>query len=163
KSGSISGGFTQGKNDQVCSVIDRQSVSCSPDAYDKTTKFATVYADATSAANKANYTCNPGDLGCDAKADKTCKVGTPNEFGTCASALIGPNADKRLGKDVKDQHCRNYFCDDSFACNVSTNKCVRCDEHSKDADGIGCGELALLGKPSTVYDHDNSCQDDHKS
>ena len=70
-----------------------------------------------------------------------------------------------FGQDVKDQHCRSYFCDDSFVCDSGSKKCTRCNS-SSDAEDLGqgaCAELALQGQRSTVYQNtealEDGCQD----
>ncbi|MCA9718429.1 MAG: hypothetical protein KC468_27410 [Myxococcales bacterium] len=53
-------------------------------------------------------------------------------------------------QDVFDQHCRSFFCDDTFVCDRTTFKCVPCDDELPFASG-GCGDLYIGGARSTVY------------
>ncbi|HEY0134187.1 MAG TPA: hypothetical protein VGB85_08905 [Nannocystis sp.] len=152
------GGFTTSKTNQVCSLVDKNSVSCGTEALP-----AGDFADAVDEAIKNDDVYAPcigdkkGTLGCAPRNGGTCDAGlTPNEFGTCddgkGQPLIEANGDLQL-QDVKDQHCRSYFCDDSFVCNSKTSKCVRCDD-SLGVDRVGqgaCGDLAINGARSTVY------------
>ena len=152
------GSFTTSKTNQVCSLVDKASVSCGTealpvsgfaDAVDDAIMNDDVYAPCVGEKN--------GTLGCAPLNNGTCTAGlTPNEFGTCDDGkgypLIEASAALKL-QDVKDQHCRSYFCDDSFVCNSKTSKCVRCDD-SLGADRLGegtCGDLAINGARSTVY------------
>jgi hypothetical protein len=152
------GSFTSSKTNQVCSVVDKASVSCATEMLP-----ASDFADAVEAAdaNKIVYAActgpDNGTLGCPPKTDGNCVAPLePNEYGVCDDGdglPLFPRSDLLLLQDVKDQHCRSYFCDDSFVCNNKTSKCVRCDPDLK-VDGVGqgaCGELALKGARSTVY------------
>ncbi|MBA3545843.1 MAG: hypothetical protein H0T76_05105 [Nannocystis sp.] len=151
--------FTSSKTNQVCSVVDKVGVSCDPAVFSKG-PFYDAWERAM--ANAAAYTtCSAdqlGTLGCAPTFNGACSGGlTVNDYGVCDDAsglpLYAGSDPDLFGQDVKDQHCRSYFCDDSFVCNAG-NKCVRCDE-SKDAVGdLGkgaCGDLAIQGKRSTVY------------
>ena len=156
--GSGGGDFTSSKTNQVCSVTDKASVSCIAENLP-----AGPYLDAVNAAEASGiYTACPGDkrgtLGCPARDDGSCDSGlTSNPFKTCddnkgAHPLYSVTTELAL-QDVRDQHCRSYFCDDSFVCNNRTSKCQRCDD-DLGADGIGrgaCGELAFSGMHSSVY------------
>ncbi|MBK7825632.1 hypothetical protein [Nannocystis sp.] len=147
--------FGTSKTNQVCSLVDKASVSCATEMLP-----AGDFADAVAAAdtNKAVYTSCPADqrgkLGCEPTNSGTCDANLEkSEFGICDDGkgfpLYAASAEL-LYQDIKDQHCRSYFCDDSFVCNSKTSKCVRCDPDA-DASQGGCGELALAGGPSTVY------------
>ena len=161
--GGAGGDFTSSKTNQVCSVVDKASVSCDPAVFAKGPFFE---AWERAMANAAAYTACSGDqlgtLGCAPTFSGTCSTGlSVNGYGVCDDDMGMPvyaGSDPDLfGQDVKDQHCRSYFCDESFVCNGRTNKCIRCDE-SKDAIGdVGqgaCGELAIQGQRSTVYQDD---------
>ena len=166
------GGFTSSKTNQVCSVVDKASVSCDPAVFMKG-PFYDAWERANT--NKAAYAVCPADklgtLGCAPTFSGSCSAGLEvNNFGVCddgAGLPLFPASDPELfGQDVKDQHCRSYFCDESFVCNGKTNKCIRCDP---DKDAVGdlgqgaCGEQALQGKRSTVYksatELEDSCPD----
>lgn len=151
------GGFTTSKTNQVCSLVDKASVSCGTE-----TLPAGDFSDAVDAANKnVVYAVCVGDkkgtLGCAPLNNGTCAGGlTVNDFGACddgmGQPLISASADLKL-QDVQDQQCRSYFCDESFVCNRKTSKCVRCDD-SFGVEKIGegaCGDLAINGARSTVY------------
>ncbi len=151
------GGFTTSKTNQVCSLVDKASVSCTTEMLP-----AGDFNDAVEAAKKnAVYSVCVGDkkgtLGCGPLNNGTCASGlTVNDFGACddgkGQPLIEATADLAL-QDVQDQHCRSYFCDESFVCNRKTSKCVRCDD-SLGAEDVGqgaCGDLAVNGGRSTVY------------
>ena len=151
-------GFTTSKTNQVCSLVDKASVSCITENLPPGDFFDTVEA-----ANKniAVYAVCTGDkkgtLGCAPLNNGTCAGGlTVNDFGTCDDGnghpLLEASVDLKL-QDVKDQHCRSYFCDESFVCNSKTSKCVRCDD-SLGVEGVGegaCADLAINGARSTVY------------
>ncbi len=150
--------FTSSKENQVCSLVDKGGVSCGSDNLP-----AGDFADAVEEADKNSGAYSPcvgdkkGTLGCPTLSSGTCAAGLkPNKFGTCDDGKGLPliaSTDAYALQDVKDQHCRSYFCDDSFVCNSETSKCVRCDE-DLGTDGIGkgaCGDLALGGVRSTVY------------
>lgn len=152
-------GFATSKENQVCSLVDKASISCAIDNLP-----AGDFADAIEAAKKNGevYTACPSDkkgtLGCPPTNSGTCSNGLKlNEFSTCddgqgSNPLIAPDISRKFF-DVQDQHCRSYFCDDSFVCNTKTTKCTRCDDELG-AKGIGvgaCGDLALAGARSTVY------------
>jgi len=152
------GDFTTSKDNQVCSLVDKASVSCGTemlppgdffDAVAAATKNTAVYAVCVGAKR--------GTLGCAPLNNGSCAAGlTVNDFGACddgnGQPLIEASLDLKL-QDVQDQQCRSYFCDESFVCNRKTSKCVRCDD-SLGVDGVGegaCGDLAINGARSTVY------------
>jgi len=157
--GSGGGGFTTSKTNQVCSIVDKVSVSCGTVSL-PAGDFASA-VDAVGPMPGTLYTPCVGDqrgtLGCAPLNNGTCAAGlTVNDYGACddnmGQPVIEPNGDLAL-QDIKDQHCRSYFCDETFVCNSKTSKCVRCDD-DLGADGLGqgaCGELAFNGKRSTVY------------
>ena len=176
--GSGGGDFTTSKTNQVCSVTDKASVSCGIDNLP-----AGAYQDALDAAaadNNALYSVCPNDkrgtLGCPARADGSCDSGLEsNVFKTCDDGsgehpLYAPSdADSFIQQDVRDQHCRSFFCDSEFVCNSNTQKCQRCNDSITDAKGLGrgaCAELALAGARSTVYQSQDelvsSCPDTSK-
>ncbi len=63
-----------------------------------------------------------------------------------------PTLEEAVGRDVKDQFCRAYFCDDRFVCShrTSTPRCVSCDPIRFFGLG-GCATLYVQGQPSSVY------------
>lgn len=157
--GSGGGGFTSSKTNQVCSVVDKVSVSCDPAVFMKG-PFFDAWERAN--ANKAAYVACPADkagtLGCAPTFNGTCTAPLEvNSYGLCddGSGLpLFPATAELFGQDVKDQHCRSYFCDDAFVCNAKTNKCIRCDPAKDALSDLGqgaCGDQALQGKRSTVY------------
>jgi hypothetical protein len=167
------GGFTSSKENQVCSVVDKASVSCGVDALP-----AGDFADAVDEAIKndevyvACTSDKKGTLGCAPPNNGACAAGlTVNKYGACDDGkglpLIEASDALKL-QDVRDQHCRSYFCDDSFVCNSKTSKCVRCDESlGRDRIGQGaCGDLAINGARSSVYlpqdTLENECPDTSK-
>lgn len=158
--GGAGGDFTSSKTNQVCSVVDKASVSCDPAVFSKGPFYdAWERAMANAAAYTACSGAQLGTLGCAPTFNGACSGGlTVNGYGVCddgsGQPLYAGSDPDLFGQDVKDQHCRSYFCDDAFVCNSGTNKCIRCDE-SKDAVGdLGkgaCGDLAIQGQRSTVY------------
>jgi hypothetical protein len=169
--GSGGGGFTSSKTNQVCSVVDKASVSCDPAVFMKG-PFYDAWERANT--NKAAYVPCSGDklgtFGCAPTFNGTCANGLEvNDYGVCddGSGLpLFPASDELFGQDVKDQHCRSYFCDDAFVCNGRTNKCIRCDPSKDTVGDLGqgaCGDLALQGVRSTVYqskgDLESMCPD----
>lgn len=165
--GSGGGGFTSSKTNQVCSLIDRTDVSCDPTIY-----MAGPFYDAWASAdfNKEVYTaCTgamKGSLGCPPTDSGSCTAPLKkNALGFCddgkgVNPLYGFTTEDQIGQDVKDQHCRSYFCSEEFVCNNtgSSPKCARCDPDAKVGEG-GCGELAFGGKRSTVYQDDATLAD----
>ena len=156
--------FGTSKTNQVCSMVDKASVSCATDMLPEST-FADAVDEATT--NKGVYTpcssANKGKLGCEARDDGTCENGLEkSDHGACQTAgdkgqpLYAPS-EAFLLQDVKDQQCRSYFCSDEFVCD-DKSKCIRCDP-DKDPGKGGCGDLALNGARSTVYQTDKVLDD----
>jgi hypothetical protein len=172
------GGFTESQDNKVCSVVDRDNVSCNPNVImgDDTIPVGKTYNQALAQAGA--YTCLPeqyGSAGCPPSGG-SCNDGLElrkykslsgdatnpdvTEVQVCSpkgEAAVAPNTALR-GFDVLDQHCRSFFCDDSFVCNRGTGtssgwRCVRCDPDRPYGNG-GCGTLYLQGAPSTVYTAD---------
>lgn len=152
-----SASFTSSKENQVCSIVDRASVSCQTENL-PTSDFATAVEEAM--ANAEVYAACPtdkkGSLGCAEKTGGGCDSGLEvNDFGLCDDGEGLPlypaaNADLAL-QDIRDQHCRSFFCDESFVCNQG--KCSRCDP-DLGIDNVGkgaCGELAVATGRSPVY------------
>lgn len=154
------GGITSSKTNQVCSVVDRASVSCDPGVFSKG-PFYDAWERANT--NKAAYIpCSGeklGTFGCAPTFNGSCTAPLKlNSYGVCddgSGPALFPAGDPELfGQDVKDQHCRSYFCDEAFVCNNKTDKCIRCDPDKDTVDDLGqgaCGDLALQGVRSTVY------------
>lgn len=176
--GGAGGGFTQSQDNKVCSIVDFDDVSC--DFAENSANEGKAYYDTFNEAvgQSGVYTTCPlekeGTLGCEA-AGSTCTEGqavtlqviadeegrTQEERTFCSPGnadrpAIEPSLSLK-GQDVLDQHCRSYFCDESFVCNRASRRCVRCDPER--AFGVGgCGELYMNGKPSTVY-AESTCPD----
>jgi hypothetical protein len=150
--------FASSKTNQVCSIVDKASVSCGVEGL-PASEFATRVEEA--GMNTGVYGSCPtdlkGSLGCEEKTGGGCNDGLEaNVFGVCDDGEglpYYPYAEGLDLQDIKDQHCRSYFCDESFVCN--NGKCSRCvdAEDSEDvAPGQGaCGQLALSIGPSPVY------------
>lgn len=161
-----SSSFTSSKENQVCSIVDKASISCQTENL-PTSGFASAVDEAT--ANAAVYgpcpTDKKGSLGCAEKTGGGCDSGLElNDFGLCDDGdgfplYAAANADLAL-QDIRDQHCRSYFCDETFVCNEG--KCSRCDpDLGIDSVGKGaCGELALSIGRSPVYLPQMKLEDD---
>lgn len=181
--GQAAGDFTQSADNKVCSVIDKEDVSCDPNKVGAETPFGLLYAEASAQTGlyKACISDQKGTLGCPPTSSGKCDSGlevrmynantgdkdnpSPEAREICVPAgSIGvePNP-ALLAWDVRDQHCRSYFCDESFVCargngGSSGFRCVRCDPKEVYGDG-GCGELLIQGKASSVYDDDGTCEE----
>ncbi|HEY8375078.1 MAG TPA: hypothetical protein VIK91_01260 [Nannocystis sp.] len=168
------GSFTQGQDNKVCSVVDKEDVSCNPEAYPEGTPLHDKYvkAAASDVAALIYAECDDGSEGCK-PAGGACQAGLVKrtyktlyasssskdpevqEVTICAkegSDAVGPNLGIR-GLDVLDQHCRSYFCDEDFVCNLgnpSGARCIRCDPNKPYGQG-GCGTMYLRGARSSVY------------
>jgi len=154
------GDISASKTNQVCSVVDRASVSCDPGVFSKG-PFYDAWERAN--ANKAAYIgCSGeklGTFGCAPTFNGSCTAPLKlNGYGVCDDGSgpdLFPASDPELfGQDVKDQHCRSFFCDEALVCNNKTNKCSRCDPDKDTVDDLGqgaCGDLALQSVRSTVY------------
>lgn len=176
--GQGSSDFNQAQTGKVCSVIDKEDVSCDPNVAAPESPFAVRYAEATSDANsivyKACLSDEKGTLGCQPLSSGTCMQGTPRTYTLTVGEYDNPTVEERticapdgvdavepndslLGWDVLDQHCRSYFCDESFVCNrgrgAAAFRCVRCDPSKAYGQG-GCGTMMLEGAVSTVYTAD---------
>lgn len=173
------GGFTQSQDNKVCSIVDLENVSCNPGVFtsDESTAVSKAYAEAVkqNGAYSACLTENYGTAGCPPNGG-ACNSGLEvrtyqslsgdadnpeqGEFKVCAPKgvdAVAPNSATRQF-DVLDQHCRSYFCDDSFVCNRGSGtssgwRCGRCDPDKAYGNG-GCGTMFLQGAPSTVYTDD---------
>lgn len=174
--GAAAGDFTKSADNKVCSIVDKEDVSCDPADVGADTPFGVAHAEAEKQAG-AYKSCLTlglanGSAGCPPTSDGSCDAGlvartynvltpddTVEEREVCAPKgvnAIEPNS-ALVGFDVRDQHCRAYFCDESFVCNRSKGRCVRCDPDGIYGEG-GCGELYFNGTPSTVY-KDGECPD----
>lgn len=168
--------FNTSVNNKVCSVVDNEAVSCNPEVLvGSTGPIGKALTDADKQLDAYDPCTSDrfGTLGCPPK-DGACSEGKPRTYtsitgedaisvdlkGTertiCAPdgvAAVEPN--KVLERwDVVDQHCRSYFCDESFVCargkGSADYKCRRCDPDLPYGAG-GCGELYMYGKLSSVY------------
>lgn len=168
-----SGNFTAAKNNLVCSIVDKASVSCDADRFPEEAPLRVAFEAAKAESSLYTSPCTSetnGQVGCPPKAG-ACAKGKPNEFGICDDdsgkhPLYPPTG--LVAQDVLDQHCRSYFCSDDFVCNKN-KQCVRCSDLDDDeTDRIGnggCIDFAMAGKRSTIYtDVDNdACQDEPAS
>lgn len=92
-----------------------------------------------------------GTLGCPPK-DGACSAGQVvkvGELSFCSDPkkLSIPAGGKLADRDVRDQFCRWYFCDESFVCDGSV--CSPCKPGEKYEDG-GCRTMHRNGEPSKV-------------
>lgn len=161
-------------SDKVCTSAFRTNVGCNPMEYPVEHPLTEAYNDATDNASKALYgNCAPENAG---------KAGCPSNAGACDAGLelrsdnlcidpnepqptINPSFDAGVelaGKDVLDQFCRWYFCDDSYVCDPNGFTCKPCDPDDPFAEG-GCGTIYLNGARSSVYTDvlsDGNCEGD---
>ncbi len=68
------------------------------------------------------------------------------------------DAENLAFQDLFDQHCRSYFCNDTFVCDRTTFKCVPCDPDSDFGYG-GCGEMYIGGALSSHYQTQDALDD----
>ncbi|HLT39753.1 MAG TPA: hypothetical protein VK034_25900 [Enhygromyxa sp.] len=147
--------------DKICSA-DYETVHCGATAYSAYHPLTLAHQQAL--ADSSRYGPCPSELlgarGCGPKQDG-CEPGLVlNPYGTCddpkAEVLsVGAGQlelDDVVGRDVADQFCRAYFCDERFVCSHRTNKprCVPCDPN-RFFGRAGCGTLYIQGQPSSVY------------
>jgi hypothetical protein len=168
--------FNQSVDNKVCSIVDREDVSCNPEVLiARTGTIAKVLEDAAKQADSYDACTSDrfGTLGCP-PAGGTCTQGvvrtytsvtgndaaSADQSGTerkiCAPdgvAAVEPNGALESW-DVLDQHCRSFFCDESFVCSRGKGsadyKCRRCDPELPYGAG-GCGTMFIYGAASTVY------------
>jgi hypothetical protein len=81
--------------------------------------------------------------------DNICDDDDPNTPPAFGFYMADFDPERFRGQDVKDQYCRNFYCDDEFVCDTD-NQCVRCDPNKKLGEG-GCGEIYSNGKPMCTY------------
>lgn len=170
------GGFTESQDNKVCSVVDKEDVSCNPSTFMGNDQIPVAKAYNEAIAQTGVYTtCIPedfGKVGC-APSGTTCEAGLEvrtyqslsgdadnpevSEQKVCTpKGVAAVTANSALkGFDVLDQHCRSYFCDDAFVCNRGSGtssgwRCTRCDPEKAYGNG-GCGTMYLQGAASTVY------------
>lgn len=164
KAPNVGGGITSSKNNLVCSTVDKASVSCDAALFPEDTPLFTAFN--STAENIYAMSCTAdkkGTNGCPSLNGNCDSGDAPNQFDVCDDGSGKyPFADPTTAparQDVLDQHCRSYFCDDSFVC--SNNKCVRCDDDDDAVPGEGaCADLALFGKRSSIYtDVEDQCPD----
>ncbi len=164
--------FNQTQTGKVCSVVDKEDVSCDPNAAGGNFAAAVMASMAVSDTYKACLSSQKGTLGCPPLSSGTCMQGTPRTYTSLTGDPAAPTIEERMicapdgvqnavepnnalaGWDVLDQHCRSYFCDDEFVCakgkGASAFQCVRCDPKKAYGDG-GCGTMVIQGAQSTVY------------
>lgn len=176
--GQGSSNFNETQTGKVCSVIDKEDVSCDPNGargnFLAAAEAAQVVADA--GTYKPCLSGQKGTLGCPPLSSGTCMQGTPRTY----TALVAKGTDTPVAEermicapdgvadavepndglarwDVLDQHCRSYFCDEDFVCargkGAAAYHCVRCDPKKPYGDG-GCGTMILQGAVSTMYTAD---------
>lgn len=165
---------------KVCAPVFR-IVPCDPQAFSTDDAVLQKYEEATSSkgvyvgcdeANKAGTKgCDPRPAGGDPRCDGNMII---NQFGVCddpdAEYPAVPATPELAGKDVLDQFCRNYFCDEDWMCDASTGTpvCRPCATPKDGVPGIGeggCAELYTKAPDasdegalrSSVYDVDVSC------
>lgn len=154
--------------DNVCAPSFAE-INCHPDAAGGDSRFVEIYEEATSNQSKAAYgACideNRGKQGC-APGPSGCESGlevVDAELNICDDPnglypSVNPSKVGGVdiaGRDVADQLCRYYFCDESFVCDPSGSKqiCKPCDPSAEFGAG-GCGTLYIQGAPSPVYTSD---------
>lgn len=168
--------FNQSVDNKVCSIVDREDISCNPEVLigssgpiGKALEAVDKNADSYDACTSDRF----GTIGCP-PASGTCMQGKPRQY-TSVSGVDAAGADLQgterticapdgadavepngalEGWDVLDQHCRSYFCDESFVCargkGSADYKCRRCDPELPYGAG-GCGTMYIYGAASTVY------------
>lgn len=175
--GQGSSNFNQTQTGKVCSVVDREDVSCDPNAAKG--KFLEALTAAQTVADGGTYKAclsgQKGTLGCPPLSSGTCTQGTPRSYTSLVGEADTPSIDQRMicapdgvtdavepndalaRWDVLDQHCRSYFCDESFVCakgkGAAAFRCMRCDPDKAYGDG-GCGTMVIQGAVSSVYTAD---------
>ena len=157
-------GEGQPENSSKVCVADFAEVACDGAKFDADSTFRMKFDDATSNQNKIRYVgCRMeflGQQGC-APNGTSCEAGLSlNENGLCDDPdapmpAIDPSDYENeaiLGKDVNDQFCQYYFCDETFVCAPSGAKklCKPCDPDRPYDEG-GCGTMYLQGAKSSVY------------
>lgn len=147
--------------DKVCAA-DYEKIPCGATAYAPSHPLTLAHQEA--AANPARYAeCSSelmGTLGCGPGQDGCAPGLVVNPYGTCDD----PNAelltvgagqlalDEVVGRDVGDQFCRAYFCDERLVCDhrETQPRCVLCDP-KRFFGRAGCATLYIQGQPSSVY------------
>lgn len=151
--------------DKICVADFKRDTSCDPDAYLAPDHVYRVALDQLADASRyaaCDSATQLGTMGCPS-ANGTCNEGLSiNDAGLCddndesTPMAVEVDADT-IGKDVRDQFCRSYFCDDRFICDPTTLRCSLCDENEAYADG-GCGQVYIAGARSCVYDDGDACE-----
>jgi hypothetical protein len=147
--------------DKICSA-DFETIPCGATDYAAYHPLTLALQEAL--ANPNRYGPCPSELlgtrGC-GPHEEGCEPGlVVNAYGTCddpdaefLSVGAGQLAlEDVIGRDVADQFCRAYFCDERFVCSHRTDqpRCVLCDP-DRFFGRAGCGTLYIQGQPSSVY------------
>ncbi len=144
---------------KICVAAFNGQIGCDPVAqnndpvgmtYENLTGSGTFYS-------PMGMTCADlgGVMGCPPLPGEQCLNGLEqNEDGICSDGsgtVYSTTVNSEFaGQDVLDQHCRSFFCDESFVCDQESFKCVPCDPDGEFGRG-GCGELYIGGEKSCVY------------
>jgi hypothetical protein len=147
--------------DKICSA-DYEAIGCGSTAHAADHPLTQAYQDA--AADPGRYAeCSSellGTRGC-GPDEGACAPGLAvSPYGTCDDPdaeffSVGAGQlelEEVVGRDVGDQFCRAYFCDERFVCSHVTTqpRCVLCDP-VRFFGRSGCGTLYIQGQPSSVY------------
>ena len=147
--------------DKVC-VADYETIPCGSTAYPPSHPLTQVsLAAATNPGRYAECAAELlGSRGCGPGPDGCVEGLVLNPYGTCddpSAEVYSVGAgqlelDDVVGRDVGDQFCRAYFCDERFVCSYrgTQPRCVPC-EAERYFGRAGCGVLYLQGEPSSVY------------
>jgi hypothetical protein len=151
--------------DKICVAAYKPSIGCNPDSYTGSAEehpLRVMYAEYGMASR---YSCEetPGVRGCPPETGVGCAAGLePRESDDLCD---DPDDDVRMvslvgesdlaGQDILDQFCRSFFCDDSFVCDRTDDRCVPCDPDEPFGEG-GCGTVFVGGAPSCAYTAPNT-------
>lgn len=154
-------GEGQPENSEKVCVADFKEVNCGAENYPANDPFfeafddvdRTLYVNCTM-ENLGKRGCKPPMSGC------VDGLVVNDETGLCDDPdadipAINPGdfeRDEIAGRDIKDQFCRFYFCDESFVCVPSGSKqlCKPCDPDETYGEG-GCGTIYIQGEMAPGY------------